>query len=353
MKIHRKLSVLILILVSLFVFGGCITDAQLRSKGYVKIEHLNAQVAALESKYKTDLVEYAKQTNIARDELIAHDSNIFKKIATELYVANTAYTYYKIPNRIDLVINTHVKSAISYIPVKPDVDVVLQANEELKRELDEKLTSIEELKKKNEDAILIGKKEREDRIAAEVKVLDADKKQKEMEATYNAERLKLEKTITTEQEKLLIEQNKVIDNQNFINKQKAYMMGVLGFLSLVALAGAIFSPVYKGKCGLFSAACGLGVVGLLYLEAWMVFSLIGVIAVIAIYKMSSEHKTSMNTNENIINAVQDYKTTHSESYEKLKPILTEWNTKYHGSGSIEDKDSTLLIEKILKDYGRK
>jgi hypothetical protein len=220
----------------------------------------------------------------------------------------------------------------------------------LVKELDEKLTSLSELKRAHEETV----KEKEGLVSAtelaknQVKILEEEKKKKELE---------YKNAIIAEQDKLSKLQDKLLDAEAIakarheaIEANKRLLMIALGVLSIVGLVIAIYLPLFKNQGFTFAGITGAGAILVPFVQPFhfaIVFTLALLIGIYVIFKKVGIISQGA---ANSFNSIQEYKEKNPTEYEKLRPILEEYNKKYVGNEKVEDKAVTGYIKEVLKDY---
>jgi len=163
----------------------------------------------LEEKHKKEVSEKVKDVQTKLEKTIESQDNQLQEGANKLYGANEAFKFYKNPERLDLIINNRVTEAQAAIGKQPTYKAVQEENERLKKELDEKLTSLDDLRKKHNEV-----------IAENVKLSEATSTAKKEVEIAKAEWLKIEQKYISDSTLL---QSKLKEaNDRIIQMEKEY-----------------------------------------------------------------------------------------------------------------------------------
>jgi membrane protein implicated in regulation of membrane protease activity len=342
-----------LILFTALFLTGCVSS--LDRLGYIPKGNLEKEISELRVANENDLRVKQAELKTALERVISGKNEQIQRGANAAYSANYAFKFYEKPARLDIIINTRVQEFMAAMGVPPTLEAIKEENDRLARELDETLTSIEELRATSEAKI----KENEQLVSAtqafERKVAQLE------EEKIKIEREGLEKLIVKQEE--LNDANNIIiakekenaESRKYIEANKLRISIASGLLAVACVAGAFFSPIFKDKLALGAGLFGAISVGIIFLEPWHVSLAFALIFIVGLTWFLRKHFISHKTNENLINAIQSIKDKGGNIYEThIKPELSEWNTKYLKSGDkIKDKTVTGHIDEILKDYERK
>lgn len=327
--------------------GGCQTwkDAAALRMGYenkIKAEGLLAQV---KKEYEQKLLDQQIKINLANVDFTKSLYTKMQFASDKLYGADFAFQMDGLKDRFDFVVNNRVNEARAVLP-PPTVEAMMKENEAVKLELDETRTSFEELKNKHNAALKEADKINEKSKQAELALEKAKQDLVNLEKEKN-------KKIQEKQDEIIEKDNKIIalekqraDDRKALQEAKTKGSAVLGILALAALAGAIWSPLWKSKFGLFAGILGFAAIGIWYIEPWMV-GLIGGICVLGlivwvVITSNKENKSSTS----VYQGLQSIKTNNRELWDnKIAPVLKEWQTKYVKKDGkiIEVDDPTIAI----------
>lgn len=342
-----------------FTTTGCqsISKYQLE-KEYVKKEKLEEQREELKMHYIGVLATKSKEIEAAYDKKLEATKAQMQATANSLYGANEAFNYYDSPGRLDTIINNRVTEAQAANGMSPTYQAVKEENARLKKELDEKKVTNEQLKKDHDKVV----KQNEGLVSATTKATtELNDKKKEYDGLVKEKDDKISdlgKRIEKANDVIIAAENQRANEQEAIERMKTKLMWACGIGALIATIGSIYSPV--GKKGLMIIAVVLGgaTVAIPFIEGWMVLTVVGVIIAVIIGKWLFDHNVSETSNDNLVNAIEDTKQelANSDAAKTLKSNLAAWNTKYVkvAGKTIEVQDDSIEkhIEGKLKKFGR-
>jgi len=332
--------------------GGC--QSFLDKAGYVKRDAVQEEINKIQAINKIALEKKEVEIKGSINDVNLNKDNQLQSAANSVWAADNAFKFYQSPARLDIIINNRIKEALASLGLGPTLEAVNQENIRLTRELDEKLTSLEDLKKTNEEIIkknaelVAATKEKEELV----KKIEAEKI--EMQRAGNERLFDKQQELNTLSNKLIDQEKANAQDKKYIESNKRLIIITLGICSIVGLFVAIYLPVFRKESGYFAAITGGIALGVPFIQPLHInIILLCGLAYVA-FLIIKKHNTSHKTNENLVNALQDVKDDKPELYNQLKPILSEWNTKYSKNGKkVEDPTVTKHIEQILKDYERK
>jgi uncharacterized membrane protein len=318
------------------------------------LSDLEKKQTEMEQRHIKEKDEAVKAVTQSKDELIKKQENQLQSSANSLYGADLAFKAYKQPSRLDLIVNNRVNEAFKSIGKPPTFEAMKEENLRLQKEMDEVKTSLASLQSEHERVMKEKEQLVNEKNEAVVKERQATANLSNIETKHTAESNELNGKIKEKQKELIDEQAKAIDREKDLKAIKTKISTVCGIIALLCLAGAIYSPVFKGKFGLMSSILGLCAIGVWFIEPWMVAVGFGTIFVCVLGFFAWEHHISDSANENMINAIQDHKEKGNGA--DLKTHLKEWNTKYIKKDGeyveVADKRVEDYINKKLMDYGR-
>jgi hypothetical protein len=332
--------------------GGC--QSFLDKAGYVKRDAVQEEINKIQAINKIALEKKEAEIKGSINDVIINKDNQLQSAANSVWAADNAFKFYQSPARLDIIINNRIKEALASLGLGPTLEAVNQENIRLTRELDEKLTSLEDLKKTNEEIIkknaelVAATKEKEELV----KKIEAEKI--EMQRAGNERLFDKQQELNTLNNKLIDQEKANAQDKKYIESNKRLIIITLGICSIIGLFVAIYLPVFRKESGYFAAITGGIALGVPFIQPLHInIILLCGLAYVA-FLIIKKHNTSHKTNENLVNALQDVKDDKPELYNQLKPILSEWNTKYSKNGKkVEDPTVIKHIEQILKDYERK
>ena len=132
------------------------------------------------------------------------------------------------------------------------------------------------------------------------------------------------------------------------------MIMICGAASLLALLGAIYSPV--GKEGLIIIAVVLGGIALAipFIQSWMIVTAGLVILAGLVIWFLRKHNITTKAAENAINTVEEAKTKlNPEAAAALTATQADWNTKYAKDGSAVVKKTDTAVDNFVNEVKKK
>jgi len=318
----------------LFLLPGCATiqgwrDAAILKAGYVNKAKLNTELSDLQHQMDLKLDAKAKEASDTKDAIRLSQDKREGAAANGFYGAHMGFLTIPVPNRTDLVIDNFVTEGWAALDNRmPDYQTMLDINARLKKELDEKQTSLDDLQKTHNQTLSDNQ-----RLSAQTKILQ-DKLTSlqndiaNIKSDYGNQIAAKQKQISDNDDKIILLEKARGDDAKAIRAAKEKMSMILGGFALAALAGAIWSPVFKSKFGLFAGLLGFAAVAIWYITAWMVITVggLGIAALViwAVYEHSLEAKSAAAT----YSGLEDIKKTNPALWAQISPTLTQWQTKY-------------------------
>lgn len=342
----------LILLPIILLFSGCQTT--LDKVGYVKKDKLIQQIEQVKAENLKTLDAKEREIKTALGEVIKGKDAQIQSASNSLHGATLTRPYFKEESRPLMIVFNRVDEAKSALGVGPTLEAMRIEQDRLIRELDETLTSIEQLKSNHEAVI---KKNTELVIETEshlARVTELEQEKERIRQEGIDKLLAKQNEMNELNDKLLAQEKINSEDKKYIEKNKRDMMIALGLASLVGLAIAIYVPLFRKKAGYFAAITGGAAVCIPFIQQSHINIGLGLGLLYVAYLVIKDNLISHKTNENLVNFVQDVKDDKPEVYKEIKPLLTEWNTKYDGAGNkIEDTKVVNHIEEILHDYERK
>jgi uncharacterized membrane protein len=318
------------------------------------LSDLEKKQTEMEQRHIKEKDEAVKAVVQSKDEVIKRQENQLQSGANSLYGADLAFKAYKQPTRLDIIVNNRVTEAFGVLGKPPTFEAMKVENERLIKDMDEIKTSLASLQAEHNRILKEKEQIAKEKDAAVIKEKQATDNLANVETKHSEESNELNSKIKQKQKELIDEQEKAIEREKDLKAVKTKISTVCGIIAVLCLAGAIYSPVFKGKFAMMSGILGLCAIGVWFIEPWMVAVGFGIIFVCVLGFFAWEHHISDSANENMINAIQDNK--EKGNGEVLKAHLKEWNTKYvKKDGSyveVADKRIEDYIDKKLMEYGR-
>lgn len=352
----RKSSWVILIASFLFLNSSCVTTDTTLKRDYIKKSEAQQQIETLKKRQEVELTAATSAISKQKDTIIIGQDDQLQTVANSLYGANLAFSFYTPPepSRVDLIVNNRVTEAAAATGKKATAEAMERENSRLQKELNEKITSLEDLKKKHEDTVT------ENTILANKTATDK-KELDRLGKELSDMKIQHAKELSDEQAKVIILQDEInklekaraddsVARQKLEREVKIKAIAVCGILSLLCIAGAIWMPAFKSKFAVAAATFGGCAAAILYVQPWMVAAGVGVVILGIIIKMSLEHHTMDKVATNAIGYIADNKPTDTTT---LKNYMGQYTTDSDGKTTVTtDPAVEKVIDQKLKDGQR-
>lgn len=346
---------------AMMVFGsllltGCNTIQDLVYKDYNKKADVEKQIKSLEDKHKEEVSAKVKDVQSKLENTINSQDKQLQEGANKLYGANEAFKYYTTPSRLDLIINNRVTEAQAALGKAPTYEAIKAENQRLKDELDEKKTSLEDLRKKHGEVLAENSKLSEQTDKAKKEVETAKAQWLAIEQRYIGDAAGLQTKLKDANDKIITMEKQRADNKEAIERMKTKLMIGCGIAAALCVIGAVYSPIGKGSLAMCAAVFGGAAAAIPFIEGWMILVAVLAIAAIITIVFLYKHNIADKTTDNLINHIQDIKENPNipdDVKKLLKDNLTQWNSKYVGDKTTQADDAVeKYIKSKLKDYGR-
>lgn len=335
----------------LFALSSCNYVAT--KTGYQKVEDARVEIEKIKQAGAIAIEKKEEEIKGKLSEVIDKQIIQLQSAANSLHGASLTRPLYEKETRVMLITFNRIEEAKAALGVGPTLEAMKFEQDRLIKELDEKQTSLADLKKTHDDVI----REKEG-LVAEVKLT------KEQVAKLEKEKVDIQNSskdqIILEQNKLSNLQDTLLDaegvkkkQQEYIESNKRLLMISLGVLSIVGLVIALYLPLFKKQAFTFSSITGAGAILIPFVQPLHFFIVFTLALLIGLYFIFRKVGIISQSSANAFNAIQDYKDKEPEKYESLRPILEEYNKKYVGGDKVEkveDKAVTSYIKEVLKDY---
>lgn len=317
----------VLIISSIFLSPGCANWAL--QHDYVEKTKVEKQLVQLKADHDLALKKAIDDLRTSYDKLISSLNGQLQGAANPLYGAASAFKYYQSPSRLDVIINNRVTEAQAALGVAPTYEAITKENERLVKELDETKTTMEELTKTHNDMVAANSKLNEETKMLVVKLEQQKKAIEDLNSKFAADLIKKQDEISLIKDKLLSSEKQRADEQASIERLKRNLMIVCGAVALLALAGAIYSPIGKRGLVIIAGICGGAAVAIPFITGTMILIAVSICMVIITVYFLYKHNLSEKTNTNLIGGISDIKDkVNDEAKSIIKTTLTDWNGKY-------------------------
>jgi hypothetical protein len=340
----------------LILLTGCNTIQDLVYKDYSKKSEVQKEISALETKHRQDVDSKVKDIQSKLEKTIESQDKQLQESANKLYAADETFKYYVQPTRIDRIINNRVTEAWAAIGKYPSYQAIKDENTRILKELDEKITSLDQLMlehqkvlEENKQLVQATDKAKKDAETAKTELANINTK-------YQTDSGQLQGKLNAVNDEIQHKQKEALDNKEAIERMKTKLMIGCGIAAALCIVGAVYSPVGKGSLAICAAVFGGAAAAIPFIEGWMILVAVLVIAAIIAIVFLYKHNIAEKTTDNLINHIQDIKENPDipEDVKKLlRDNLSQWNSKYVGD-KITQADGAVenYIKSKLKDYGR-
>jgi len=359
---YRKFLFALVAVALIFPTTSCTTLKSRLHRGYIELDQYNKDIATLNAKHEKEKTDAEKAVADQKDKVIAGQDGQLQTVANSLYGANLAFSFYTPPepSRVDLIVNNRVNEAAAATGKKATAEAMEKENERLKKELDEKITSLEDLRKKHAEVVKTNTELANQTESDKKELARLQKELSDMALRHSTELSdKQTEVIFLQDEINKLEKDRADDRearQKMERDAKMKAMAVCGILSLLCVAGAIWMPAFKSKFVAAPATFGGCAAVIMYIQPWMVAAGVGVVVLGIIVKMTMEHHAVDKTATNLVSFVEDQKKTNPTAFDK--ETLKNYNGKYvvdSDTGKttvVADPDVEKVIEQKLRESQR-
>ncbi len=339
----------------LCLFAGCAT---LGDYTLAKRSAIDAQIATARAETETKLKGLTdQQVTLLRDKVGALESReqasadyLFKGLAT----SNTLKT----PTRPELVMGQSIQQTATQLPPATPA-AQAKAFQDLKTELDETRISTDALRAQYETEL--GKARAEGAVKdGAVKDLTAKLVQVDQERVTVLTKARDTEVALGDKRKALDDaalaaKTKEADDAKSVQAIKLKMSSITGILTLLCIAGAIWSPVFKQQLGLGAVVFGIVSAAIWYVTGPMVVIAVAIAVLGLVLWAVKNHYIASKTLSNVVHAVQEVKTTARADYDRvLAPALASWQTSYDKAGNpVPDQAAIAHVDSVLMRTGTK
>ena len=344
----------ILLVVSIFLLAGCTTNDFLFTTKSAK----EKEIAALRIDFDQKIKAKELEVSLAKDKVISSQESQLDAASNSFYAADLAFDTILSPNRIDLIINNYVNEGWAATGNRvPSYKVMSAINDRLKKELNEKETSLADLKKTHEAALGENTKLADASKAAKEKIEQLEKEKKDIKDDFTTKLDNKQIELNEANDEIIAHKDAEVARAKSMQAAKAKISMVTGAASLVCLAAAIYSPIGKQGFATMAGILGLISVGIWYLEAWMVLVAALLIAAIVVIWFLRNHQMETKVGDSLVLAMQDIKNESKELWDKVSPKIDERLKKYTKKDgkivAVKDPKVELFIDKKLSEWDAK
>lgn len=262
----------------------------------------------------------------------------------------------KTPTRHEMVMGQSIEQTATQLP-PATAAAQAKALQDLKTELDETRISADTLRAQYESELGKARAEGAVKEKALTDLGASLKRVDEERITVLAKATKTEADLSDKRAALdavaLAAKTKEAEDAKSLQAIKLRFSAITGALTLLCIAGAIYSPVFKRQLGIGAVALSVVTAAIWYVQPWMVGVAIGVTLVGLAAWMVKNHYIESKTASNVYHALQSIKDTAGDDYDRVvKPKLAEWMTTYTKDGkTVPDAAAVAHVDSVLMHTG--
>lgn len=345
------MKTLVVALIACLLFAGC-TSISDRIPLQTKTAK-EREIATLRADFVAQMDAKSKEITDQLQKVIEGLRAQIKGASSGLYGADQTFQTIPVPDRDELIVNDFVNEAwVALGRETPTYEKMAEINARLKAALDEKVTSLEDLRKTHTAAVSENQKLTDATKQALDKLVALQAEREAMERDYRAKLERLQGELVDAQNQVIALEKARADDAKARQAQLAKLSWGAGVLAALMLAGAIWSPVFKRELGLGAAVLGGAAVAIPFVTGWWVLAGVGVTAVALILWAAKKHHTESKTAANVYRALQEVKTKSRETFDTVvKPALTQWQTVYKGGKTVPDQAAISHVDSVLREAG--
>lgn len=336
-----------------FALAGCagLTNRLALKAGYQEVSKVEQQITSLKETHQAEIAAKTVEVERRYDGLLAQVKKNFQESSNFIYGASLASDLKENKTRLDTILDYRIKTALSFgMPPTPEA-MQLQLST-LREELDETKVSAAELAKRYNEKQEEAAKAQRDLVTKDNQLNAAKEERERLNDDYQVALLALGEELSKAQNSVISLEQERANNAESIRAAKMKMSMVLGALALASLAGAVWSPVWKDKFGLFAGLLGLCSLGIWYIQAWMLGVGAGVIVLGIIAWIARQYYHTDKDATNTYRAIQRVKDSNPDEYVKvLKPQLSEYHQNYENGAKVPDVAAAARIDRVLERVG--
>lgn len=340
--------------------SGCNTIRKKIADLVVDKAATQSQIDSIKKEYETKSEAKVAEVSKAKDAVIAAKDAQIKEASNGLYGADATFKTISSPVRTDLIINNFVnESWVAIGRQAPDYNTLVKINERVKKELDEKATSLAELRSNHEKIMAENQKLTDQTKKALDDLAQKEKEKQEIVEKYTKDLSAKQKELIETQDKLISLQKQREEDMEALKNIKTKFSVILGILALLGLAGAIYSPVFKAQLAMFAGLCGVLSYGIWLVQPWHVGVTAAALGVGLICWILYKHHKEERVADALVLATQDLKENAGEVWEsKVKPAIEERLKKYKKGNNgklvaVQDHSIEKYIDNKLAEYDAK
>lgn len=313
-------------------------DAAILKAGYQRKDAAEQAIVTIRREYEAKLSDQDRRIVEAQERAVKSILDQMAFISGRLYRADFAFSLHLNPDRTHVVMDNNVREA-QVVAGAPTVEDIMIANTEIKRQLNETLTSMEALRIEHEATLKTAAQEVEKAAQAERDLAAAKQAKTDLEAEKT-------RALNAKQSDLDKANNAVIAAEHERGDDTKARQALLtklsigaGLIGAACVMGAIFLPLVKWQFGLAGAAFGVAAVGIWYLTPLVILCIVGGAALLAALWAALSHHKEANVATDTYRALQRIKENEPDVYAaSVKPELEEANMKYVTMNGVVTKE---------------
>lgn len=352
----------IIICLLLMALSGCATvsawkDAAALKAGYVQKTKAEAELDKTKAEYDAKLATQEKTISEANDKAFQFMMDKMQVGGNLLYGADFAFSLHPRPDRTHIIMDNKVNEARVLMP-PPTVGAMMEQNTEVKKHLDETLTSLEDLKVAHELTLGQVTQLNDAAAQAQAELVRAKQEKLDLEAAKARELAAKQADLNKANDSVIAAEHERGNDAKARQVLLTKLSMAAGLLSVICMAGAIWSPVFKHQFGIAAAILAVAAVGIWYLTPLVVLAIVGTGILAVVRHAALKHNDERSTNTDLIRAVQRIKEKSPDVFNQvIKPELDEANTKYVKKDGeivkVADPARIAFIDKRLAEVGDK
>jgi hypothetical protein len=275
---------------------GCqgVGDKAFNKLGYQKIDQANQEIQAVRKDAQDQIEANNQKIEAEKNDISNIDHEKEQNASNLLFNAEFAITTLPTPlNRTDLVVDTNIKSASAFLP-PPTNDAIQNALVEVKKELNETLTTNADLTKKLQDAQIQAQILSAQQKTAQDVILTLKTSNDQIVSTTNktVDSLQNQKDAVTKN--LLSSQQQALDNADNKKALEMKLMWGTGIISVLCIAAAIWLPVFKRQSIEGAALFSFITLSIPYIQPWMLLVAGAIFLIVILGEIGFQHNTAVN-----------------------------------------------------------
>lgn len=340
MKPARRTPLLLaLVAACVFTLSGCISNplsGLLVTKGAKERE-----IAALRADYETKAAAARETQDRAAKALLAAKDAQMVGAAAPLFGIDQVFRSIVTPTRTDLItrnLGAEAWTALGNVP--PTAEAMRAMNERLSKELDATRSSLADLQTNHTAALAQNQALADQARVHQAALAAAEAARVKLDTDYRAQ-------LAAKQDELIAVQGEVIaaekqrgDDRVALQALKVKASTALGIIGLIAIALAIYVPVFRAQCAGFGALCLMASGGLWLIQPWMIGAAVAACVLALIAWMVVTHQRKDRSHDALALTVQDLRDKGGPLAAAVDESLADRSSRYRRA-----KDGSIVTER--------